>query len=133
MEQSRRVSRRRASSSPPISRTTKTSASSAPPLLRFTAANVWSTTKGIVAIAVAICVERGLFRYDDKVASVWPEFAAKGKQDITIAQLLSHQAGLNGFDAPTTIADFENWDACCAKLAAQAPAWPPGTASSYHA
>ncbi len=103
------------------------------PWQRDTLANVWSTTKGIVAIAVAICVERGLFRYEDKVATVWPEFAANGKGDITIAQLLSHQAGLNGFDAPTTIDDLENWDACCAKLVAQAPAWPPGTASSYHA
>ena len=95
--------------------------------------NIWSATKGIVAICVAICVERGLFKYEDKVASVWPQFAANGKADITIAQLLSHQAGLNGFDAPTTLKDFEDWDGCCAKLSAQAPAWPPGTASSYHA
>lgn len=95
--------------------------------------NIWSATKGIVAICVALCVERGAFRYEDKVARVWPEFAANGKADITIAQLLSHQAGLNGFDEPTTLKDFENWELCCARLAAQAPAWPPGTASSYHA
>jgi CubicO group peptidase (beta-lactamase class C family) len=103
------------------------------PWRRGTLGNVWSATKGIVAIAVAMCVERGLFRYEDAVAKVWPEFAANGKEKITIAQLLSHQAGLNGFAEPTTLKDFENWDACCAKLARQAPAWPPGEASSYHA
>ncbi len=100
---------------------------------RDTLGNVWSATKGIVAIAVAKCVDRGLFRYEDAVAKVWPEFAANGKAKITIAQLLSHQAGLNGFAEPTTLKDFEDWDECCAKLARQAPAWPPGEASSYHA
>lgn len=103
------------------------------PWRRDTLGNVWSATKGIVAIAVAMCVERGLFKYGDAVASVWPEFAANGKDKITIAQLLSHQAGLNGFVEPTTLKDFEDWDECCAKLARQAPAWPPGEASSYHA
>jgi CubicO group peptidase (beta-lactamase class C family) len=100
---------------------------------RDSLANVWSATKGIVAICVALCVERGHFKYEDTVARVWPDFAAAGKADITIAQLLSHQAGLNGFTAPTTLKDWENWDLCCRRLAAQAPAWPPGTASSYHA
>ncbi len=103
------------------------------PWTRDTLGNVWSATKGIVAIAVAKCVERGLLRYEDAVAKVWPEFAANGKAKITIAQLLSHQAGLNGFAEPTTLKDFEDWDECCAKLARQAPAWPPGEASSYHA
>jgi len=103
------------------------------PWTRDTLGNVWSATKGIVAIAVAKCVEQGRLRYDDTVASVWPEFAANGKAKITIAQLMSHQAGLNGFAEPTTLADFEDWVGCCAKLARQAPAWPPGEASSYHA
>jgi CubicO group peptidase (beta-lactamase class C family) len=102
------------------------------PWQRDTLINIFSATKGIVAIAVAICVERGLFAYEDRVASVWPEFAANGKADVTIAQVLSHQSGLNGFAEPTTLKDLEDWDACCTKLAAQAPAWPPGTASSYH-
>jgi CubicO group peptidase (beta-lactamase class C family) len=103
------------------------------PWTRETLGNVWSATKGIVAIAVAMCVERGLFRYEDAVAKVWPEFADNGKAKITIAQLLSHQAGLNGFAEPTTLKDFENWTDCCAKLARQVPAWVPGEASSYHA
>ena len=103
------------------------------PWNRDTLGNVWSATKGIVAIAAAMCVERGLFAYEDPVARVWPKFAANGKAKITIAQLLSHQSGLNGFVEPTSLEDFENWNECCAKLARQAPAWPPGEASSYHA
>jgi CubicO group peptidase (beta-lactamase class C family) len=95
--------------------------------------NVWSSTKGITATAVAILVDRGLLDYADKVAKHWPEFAANGKQDVTVAQLMSHQAGLNGFAEPTALEDQFDWRGCAAKLAQQKPAWPPGTASSYHA
>lgn len=98
-----------------------------------TLANVWSTTKAITATAVALSVERGLIRYEDSVASVWPEFADAGKESITVAHVISHQAGLPGFAAPTTVDDQLDWEGCCAKLARQAPTWPPGTASSYHA
>src|SRR5580692_6659169 len=70
------------------------------PWTRNSLANVWSSTKGVTAAAVAVLVGRGLIRYEDKVASVWPEFAANGKENVTIAQLMSHQAGLNGFAEP---------------------------------
>jgi CubicO group peptidase (beta-lactamase class C family) len=82
---------------------------------------------------VAVLVDRGLIRYEDKVASVWPEFAANGKENVTIAQLMSHQAGLNGFAEPTSTADMYDWSGSAAKLARQKPAWESGTASSYHA
>jgi len=100
---------------------------------RDTLINVWSSTKGITAVAVGLCVEWGLVRYGDNVASVWPEFADAGKGEITLAQVMSHQAGLPGFVEKTSVEDQCDWDGCCAKLARQAPAWPPGTASSYHA
>lgn len=100
---------------------------------RDTLINVWSSTKGITAAAVGLCVEWGLMRYGDKVASVWPEFAEAGKADITLAQVMSHQAGLPGFVEKTSVDDQCDWDACCTKLARQAPVWRPGTASSYHA
>jgi CubicO group peptidase (beta-lactamase class C family) len=100
---------------------------------RDTLINVWSSTKGITATAVGLCVEWGLVRYVDRVASVWPEFAESGKGDITLVQVMSHQAGLPGFVEKTTVEDQCDWESCCAKLARQAPAWPPGTASSYHA
>jgi CubicO group peptidase (beta-lactamase class C family) len=103
------------------------------PWMRDSLANVWSSTKGVTAAAVAVLVDRGLIRYEDKVASVWPEFAANGKENVTIAQLMSHQAGLNGFAEPTSTTDMYDWNSCAAKLARQKPAWEPGTASSYHA
>ncbi|MFP5488141.1 MAG: serine hydrolase domain-containing protein, partial [Acidimicrobiia bacterium] len=61
---------------------------------------VFSTTKGIVATCVARLVQAGKLSYDEPVATYWPEFAANGKEDITVGQLLSHQAGLIGVDAP---------------------------------
>lgn len=103
------------------------------PWQKNTLVNVWSATKGIVAIAAAMLVERGAIRYEDTVASVWPEFAAKGKSGVTLAHVLSHQAGLPGFTEPTSIEDQYDWASCCTKLARQMPAWGPGTATSYHA
>ncbi len=103
------------------------------PWTRDTLANVWSTTKGVTAVAMAICVERGLVRYEDKVAQHWPEFAANGKDNVTVAQVMSHQAGLPGFAEPTRVEDEYDWDSVCAKLARQKPAWAPGEATSYHA
>ena len=100
---------------------------------RDTLVNVWSSTKGVTAIAAAVLVERGLVDYDTPVASVWPEFAQSDKGATTLAQLLSHQAGLPGFAAPTSITDQFDWVSCCDKLARQAPAWSPGAATSYHA
>ncbi|HSH11388.1 MAG TPA: serine hydrolase domain-containing protein, partial [Ilumatobacter sp.] len=61
---------------------------------------VFSTTKGAAAICVAKLVQVGKLGYDDPVAQHWPEFAANGKGDLTVGQMMSHQAGLIGIDAP---------------------------------
>jgi CubicO group peptidase (beta-lactamase class C family) len=98
-----------------------------------TVTNVWSTTKGVAAICFAILVERGKAAYDDPVARHWPEFAASGKDGITIAQLLSHQGGLCGLDQPTTLEDLLDQPKMERLFAAQAPLWPPGTQCGYHA
>jgi len=98
-----------------------------------TLVNVWSTTKTAAAVAVARCVQAGQVAYDQPVADVWPEFAQAGKGAITIAQVMSHQAGLPGFVAPTTLDDFYDWDLVAARLAGQAPVFEPGTLNSYHA
>jgi CubicO group peptidase (beta-lactamase class C family) len=98
-----------------------------------TLANIWSATKGIVAIAVAILVDQEKLSYDEPVAKYWPEFAQGGKERITVAQLMSHQSGLNGFSEPTTIEDFYKWTPVVERLAAQKPFWEPGTVASYHA
>ncbi len=94
---------------------------------------VFSTTKGITAIAVAMCVDRGLLSYDAPVSKYWPEFAAHGKGDATVAQLLSHQVGLYTVDGPISLEEALDWPTVTARLADTAPRWPIGTAHGYHA
>ena len=67
---------------------------------------VFSTTKGLTAICIAMLVERGALSYDDTVAQHWQEFAAAGKGDITIGQMMSHQAGLIAVDTPVDFAEI---------------------------
>jgi CubicO group peptidase (beta-lactamase class C family) len=98
-----------------------------------TIVNMFSTTKGIASLAVTVAASRGLINYDAKVADYWPEFAQAGKADVTVRQLLSHQAGLPALDAPLRLADLTNQDKLSAVLAAQAPAWSPGSRHGYHA
>lgn len=104
----------------------------AQPWRKDTLLNVYSTTKGMVACCIALLVDRGALRYDDTVATVWPEFAQNGKQHITIEQVLSHQAGLPAFEQPTTLEDLYDWHARCAALAGQKTRWTPGEKTAYH-
>lgn len=101
------------------------------PWERDTIACVWSASKGVGATCIAMLVDRGLCSYEDKVSKYWPEFAAEGKGDITIGMLVSHQAGITGFTTPATMADLLAGEPAAQRLAAQAPIWPPGTASGY--
>ena len=94
---------------------------------------VFSTTKGAAAICVARLVEAGVISYDDTVATYWPEFAASGKGDVTIAQMMSHQAGLPYVDAELGFDDAMAVTPMVEALAAQAPIWAPGTQHGYHA
>lgn len=103
------------------------------PWQRDTLINVYSTTKGVVATALALLVEDGKLDYAAKVTKYWPEFGAAGKEATTVAQLLSHQAGLTGFAQPTTMEDLYDWQRCTGALAQQAPFWKPGENASYHA
>ena len=98
-----------------------------------TLVNVWSSTKGVAATCFAMLVDAGRISYGDRVARWWPDFAAAGKETVTIGQLLSHQAGLCGFATPADVADLLAGSSAAARLAAQAPLWVPGTASGYHA
>ena len=97
-----------------------------------TLAPIFSTTKAIASLLIARLVDQAKLDYGQTVASVWPEFGQAGKAGITIEQVLSHQAGLPGFPEPMDPALWFDWDAICARLAAMAPMWPPGTASGYH-
>ena len=95
--------------------------------------NLFSTTKGLSALAVAHGHSRGLFEYDEPVATYWPEFAANGKHQVTVRTLLSHQAGLCAIDASMAVATLADPDAAAAAIGPQKPAWTPGEQHGYHA
>jgi CubicO group peptidase (beta-lactamase class C family) len=103
------------------------------PWQRDTMVNMFSTTKGVVALAIAMAVSRGLFDYDDKVVDHWPEFGQAGKAQVTVRQLLGHQAGLCVLKPAPTVRDVADPSRLSAILAAQKPVWPPGTRHGYHA
>ena len=94
---------------------------------------VFSTTKGVVATAVAMCVQRGLLSYEEPVALFWPEFAAHGKEHVTVAQLLSHQAGLYTVEGELSFEELLDWNTMVARLADTAPLFPVGSTHGYHA
>ncbi len=93
---------------------------------------VWSISKVMTNLAALVAVDRGLIDLDEPVATYWPEFAAAGKQDVTVGQLMGHTSGVSGWAQPVTVDDLYDWDVATAKLAAQPPWWTPGTASGYH-
>jgi CubicO group peptidase (beta-lactamase class C family) len=103
------------------------------PWERDTLVTVFSATKGVASLAVAVAASRGLIDYDAKVADYWPEFAAAGKGGVTVRQLLGHQAGLPVITPPLAFSDLADPARVSAKIAAQAPMWPPGTRHGYHA
>lgn len=94
---------------------------------------VFSCTKGITALAVAMCVDRGLLDYDAPVARYWPEFAQHGKEKATVAQLLSHQVGLFTVDGDLALEDALNWEHMVERLAATKPHFPIGSTHGYQA
>jgi CubicO group peptidase (beta-lactamase class C family) len=100
---------------------------------RETVAMSFSTTKGVVATALHRLVDKGLVDYDEPVATYWPEFAANGKDAITVRHLLSHSAGLHRLRGVIDDAHLMlDWEHITAALAAEAPAWEPGTRFGYH-
>jgi CubicO group peptidase (beta-lactamase class C family) len=99
---------------------------------RDTMVVVHSATKGLAAMTLAIAHSRGWLDYDARVATYWPEFAQRGKQDITVRQLLAHQAGLFAFDEPVDRSVVADLDRLAAVMARHRPAWEPGTRQGYH-
>ena len=94
---------------------------------------VYSTTKGMAAMPLAIAHSRGWLDYDERVSTYWREFAQNGKEDVTVRQLLAHQAGLFAFDEPVDASVVADLDRLAEVMARQKPAWEPGTRQGYHA
>ena len=94
---------------------------------------IWSATKGLAAMTMAVAHSRGWLDYEERVAMYWPEFAQNGKDRITVRQLLAHQAGLFAFDEPVDPGVVADPKRLAMVLARQKPAWEPGTRQAYHA
>jgi CubicO group peptidase (beta-lactamase class C family) len=97
-----------------------------------TMAIVYSTTKGMAGLAMALAHSRGLYEYDEHVSAYWPEFGQQGKERITVRQLLSHQAGLFALDERLDRSLVADPDRLAVVLARQKPTWEPGTRQAYH-
>ena len=91
---------------------------------------IWSATKGIGTACVLHLLQEHAIDINQQVAEFWPEFAQAGKEKISLAQLLSHQAGLCALDRRVDVLDY---NAVIRALEVQTPWWPPGTAHGYHA
>ena len=94
---------------------------------------VYSATKGLSAMTMALAHSRGWLDYDERVAKYWPEFAQQGKGAITVRQLLAHQAGLFAIEEPVDAKLVADPDRLAVVLARQKPAWPAGERQAYHA
>ncbi|MFI2282943.1 serine hydrolase domain-containing protein [Nocardia beijingensis] len=103
------------------------------PWERDTIVPVFSSTKGMAAFTVAAAVAKGVLDYEQPVAKYWPEFSANGKDEVTVRQLIDHQAGLSGLGQTVRLPQIADLDGLATILAAQKPAWRPGTRHGYHA
>jgi CubicO group peptidase (beta-lactamase class C family) len=102
------------------------------PWERDTMVIIYSATKGLAAMAMAVAHSRGWLDYEQTVGTYWPEFVQHGKSRITVRQLLAHQAGLFALDEPVTRDLVADLDRLATVLARQKPVWEPGTRQAYH-
>lgn len=102
------------------------------PWERDTLVNVWSTSKGVLALGAHLLADRGLLNLDAPMASYWPEFAQAGKGAIRVREVLSHRAGLSGLREPITPEELYDWKAVTDRLAVMEPWWEPGSRFGYH-
>jgi CubicO group peptidase (beta-lactamase class C family) len=93
---------------------------------------VFSSSKGVSGVCIALLVQRGALDLDAPVSRYWPEFAGGGKSEVTVRVALSHQAGIPGVEPQLTRDEVIDHDLVAARLAAQVPHWRPGTAHGYH-
>jgi CubicO group peptidase (beta-lactamase class C family) len=93
---------------------------------------LFSATKGIVATAAHMLVERGQIDLDLPIANYWPEYAQNGKERITLRQVMSHTAGVPFIDAEQYVGAPYDWESMVEACAAQKPEWEPGSTVAYH-
>ncbi|MFJ5777847.1 serine hydrolase domain-containing protein [Streptomyces sp. NPDC093094] len=103
------------------------------PWERGTAQIVRSATKGVVAAGLLLLHQRGELDLDAPVGAYWPEYKAAGKEHTLVRQVLAHRAGVPVLDRPLTPEQAADPALGAEAVAAQAPAWEPGTGHGYHA
>lgn len=94
---------------------------------------VFSTSKGLLAIATHLLIQDGLINPNEKVSTYWPEFAANGKENITVAMIMRHRSGLSAVREDLTFEDLRLITPVEDALAKQKPIWEPDTGYLYHA
>lgn len=94
---------------------------------------IFSSTKGLVALCLLMLADRGKLDYDRAVADYWPEFAARGKEEITVRTLLNHRAGLSVVDEPKSLEAWCDPAQIGATLSGQRPVWTPDHDQGYGA
>lgn len=102
------------------------------PLTTSTLVHSFSTAKGVTATLTHVVAARNGLDYDTPVARYWPEFAAHGKDRITLRHVLTHTAGVPQLPADISPGDMTDWEGMCARIADLTPLWEPGTATGYH-
>ncbi|MHA2287960.1 MAG: serine hydrolase domain-containing protein [Promethearchaeota archaeon] len=102
------------------------------PWEKDTLVNVFSTTKVMAALCIHLLVDKGLIDVEEPVFKYWPEFAQASKENVLVKHLLSHSAGLPGFDEEIPNEALYDWDRTINLLASQKPWWRPGTKIGYH-
>jgi len=94
---------------------------------------IFSASKPFVALLVHLLAERGELSLDDRVASHWPEFGQRGKEPITVRQVLQHRSGLPVARSPVLDAlVMPDWDRSVRHIERARPSWPPGQVPAYH-
>lgn len=92
----------------------------------------FSTGKGMAALIAHLLVRDGLVGYDTRVAEVWPEFGARGKESATLRHVLTHTVGVPAMPGGLGPGDLADWPRVCAAIAGADPLWRPGTRTGYH-
>lgn len=99
---------------------------------RDTISIIYSCTKGATALCAHMLAEQGRLSYDALVADIWPEFAVAGKQDTTVAMMLSHTSPVPHLRDSIKPGGLADWDYMVGRVAAEGAHWEPGTRQGYH-
>ena len=98
-----------------------------------TIVNVFSSTKNATSLCAFVLADRGQLDFFAPVAQYWPEFAQNGKEKVLVSHVMSHSAGLPGWDKPVSVTDIHDADKVAALFEEQAVWWEPGKELGYHA